>query len=152
MAVKGNYTRKHWLAPYTAEGGAPEAAAETWLRFGNRISSITDDSSDETEANVYYDSEDGNPEEILLSRQEVWTFEGQYDATDKAHELVAKARRSDDEGRKVWHKIEEADGSIVIGLAKIFDPIAGGGEAASKETLSGRLAFIKKPTITPVAP
>lgn len=145
MTTNGNFKRKHFLAPYTNG----ETEPTTWYPFGNRIAAITDESADETDSTVFYDSEDGNPEETLLSRQESWTFEGQYDPTDEAHQLVAKARRADDNGRKVWHKIEETDGSTVVGAAKIFDPVAGGGEAGAKEILSGRIAFIKKAQVKP---
>lgn len=146
MATKGNFTRKHYLAPYKNEEAAESAKFE---HLGNRISTITDDSSDETDSQVFYDSLDGTAEETLLSRTETWTVEGQYDPKDKAHGIIKKAKRSDDEGRKVWHKIEETDGSVVTGLAKIFDPIAGGGEASDKEALSCRIAFIKKPDVKP---
>lgn len=149
MSTKGNYVRKHYLASYVQ--GADEKDAK-FFRLGNRVSSIVDDSSEETDATVFYDSEDGTAEETLLGRTEIWTFEGQYDPTDEAHKIVADARRSDDDGRKVWHKIEETDGSTVVGVAKIFEPKAGGGDASAKETLSGRIAYVKKPTVTPVTP
>lgn len=147
MAVNGNFKRKHYLAPYVTGEDTPPTT-EGWSRLGNRISTMTDDSNEETDATVFYDSLDGAAEETLLSRTEIWTFEGQYDSADPAHEIIAKARRSDDEGRKVWHKIEETDGSEVVGVAKIFEPKAGGGDASAKEIISGRLAFIKAPTVT----
>lgn len=149
MSTQGNFKRKHFIA-VVKDGTEP--AEGDFFRLGNRISTITDDSTDETDATVFYDSEDGNPEETLLSRPEIWKFEGQYDSTDKAHQLVAAARREDDNGRKLWHKIEETDGSTVVGEAKLFDPVAGGGDAANKETISGRLAYIKKPKVTAKTP
>ena len=97
---------------------------------------------------MFYDSLDGSAEEILLGRTEIWSVSGQYDPTDPAHQIIHKAKRSDDEGRKVWHKIEETDGTIVVGIAKIFQPVAGGGEASDKEELSCRIAYINKPEIT----
>lgn len=146
MSTKGNYVRKHYLAEYKQDADMETAE---FHRLGNRVSSIVDDSSEETDATVFYDSEDGTAEETLLGRTEIWTFEGQYDPNDPAHTIVANARRSDDDGRKVWHKIEETDGSTVVGIAKIFEPKAGGGDASAKETLSGRIAYVKKPTVTP---
>lgn len=148
FATNGNYVRKHYLGVYTDDDAEPTE----WLRLGRRVSTITDDSTDETDTSVFYDSEDGNPEEVLLSRPEVWTFEGQYTSDDPAHKLIKEMRRVEDDKRKVWHKIEETDGSTVIGLAKIFDPVAGGGEASGKEILSGRIAYIKKPKVTEAAP
>lgn len=145
MAANGNFKRKHYLAPVTDEITEPK----TWFRLGNRIAKMEDDSKEETDSSVFYDSEDGTAEETLLSRTEVWNFEGQYDSADKAHLMIAKARRSDDEGRKVWHKIEETDGSTVIGIAKIFEPKAGGGDASAKEVISGRIAYVKAPKVTP---
>ncbi|MFD1902413.1 phage tail tube protein [Enterococcus termitis] len=124
MSTKGNFIRKHYLAPYVVGSDTAPKEAD-FHRLANRISNITDDSSDETDASVFYDSEDGNAEESLLVRTEVWTFEGQYDAEDPAHQIVANARRANDDGRKLWHRIEETDGSVVVGLAKIFDPKAG---------------------------
>lgn len=149
MATQGNFKRKHYIAAFK-EGHEPVAA--DFHRLGNRIATITDDSKDETDATVFYDSEDGNPEETLLSRAEIWKFEGQYDPKDPAHLIVEEARRSDDEGRKIWHKIEETNGQTVIGLAKLFDPVAGGGDASNKEAVGGRLAYIKKPAVTPATP
>lgn len=145
MAANGNFKRKHYLAPVTDEKKEPT----TWFRLGNRIAKMEDDSKEETDSSVFYDSEDGTAEETLLSRTEVWNFEGQNDPADKAHLMIAKARRSDDEGRKVWHKIEETDGSTVIGIAKIFEPKAGGGDASAKEVISGRIAYVKAPKVTP---
>ncbi|MBO0427276.1 MULTISPECIES: phage tail tube protein [unclassified Enterococcus] len=147
MATNGNFKRKHYLAPYTGDD-TPPTGDTAWQRFGNRIATMTDDSNEETDSSVFYDSLDGTAEETLLSRTEIWTFEGQYDPADKAHQIVAKARRSDDEGRKVWHKIEETDGSTVIGVAKIFEPKAGGGDASAKETISGRIAYVRTPEVT----
>lgn len=147
MAVNGNFKRKHYLAAFK-EGEETAPTTTGWERLGNRISTMTDDSNEETDASIFYDSVDGTAEEILLSRTEIWTFEGQYDPADKAHQIIAKAKRADDEGRKVWHKIEETDGSIVIGLAKIFEPKSGGGDASAKEVISGRIAYIKSPEVT----
>lgn len=145
MAVNGNFKRKHYLAVFKDE----ETEPTTWSRLGNRISTMEDDSNEETDSSVFYDSLDGTAEETLLSRTEIWTFEGQYDSTDAAHMIIANARRSDDDGRKVWHKIEETDGSTVIGVAKIFEPKAGGGDASAKEVISGRIAYVKAPKVTP---
>lgn len=145
MAANGNFKRKHYLAVFTDEATVPTE----WVRLGNRISTMEDDSNEETDSSVFYDSLDGTAEETLLSRTEIWTFEGQYDPEDVAHKIIAKARRSDDEGRKVWHKIEETDGSNVVGVAKIFEPKAGGGDASAKEVISGRIAYVKAPTVTP---
>ena len=147
MSVNGNFKRVHYLAEFVKGTMTPPTDSK-FNRLANRISNITDDSSDETDSSVFYDSLDGNAEESLLGRTEVWTFEGQYDPEDPAHQIIAKAKRADDEGRKVWHKIKETDGSIVVGVAKIFDPKAGGGDATAKEVLSGRIAFIKRPEIT----
>lgn len=145
MAANGNFKRKHYLATFTSEATEPTA----WSRLGNRIAKMEDDSKEETDSSVFYDSLDGTAEETLLSRTEVWNFEGQYDPADPAHIIIAKARRSDDDGRKVWHKIEETDGSTVIGVAKIFEPKAGGGDASAKEVISGRIAYVKAPKVTP---
>lgn len=150
FATQGNFKREHYLAGYN-DNDTPPTESE-FHRLGNRIATITDDSSEETDSSVFYDSIDGEAEEILLGRTEIWTFEGQYDAADPAHQIIAKARRADDEGRKVWHKIIETDGTTVVGVAKLFEPKAGGGDASAKEVISGRIAYIKKPTITPSTP
>lgn len=151
MSTQGNFKREHYLAPYV-EGTDTAPTEKDFHRLGNRIATITDDSTEETDSTVFYDSEDGTAEESLLGRTEIWKFEGQYDPTDPCHKMVADARRSGDAGRKFWHKIKETDGSTVLGVAKLFEPIAGGGDASAKETISGRLAFIKKPEVTPLAP
>lgn len=142
-----NAKRQHFIAPWTEDGTEP--TEESWLRLAHWIETIEDDSDEDTDDQGFYDG-DGNTESVLNGRTEKWNYSGSYDAADPAHVLLASMRRiTNDDGRKVWHKIIETNGDVIIGIAKVMEPKAGGGDATDYETLEGHLDYIKTPTVTP---
>lgn len=144
MARKKNALRKHFVAPYV-EG---EEEPKELLRLGVNIATIEDDSEESTESAGDY-AGDGNEVEVLTGRSEKWKVDGTYDPTDPAQKLIAGMKRTNtDSERLIWHKIEENDGSIVIGVAKALEIVAGGGDATEYETFSCSLAYTATPKVT----
>jgi hypothetical protein len=149
MTRRKNALRIHELAPYTAptDGGEPTVPAEdAWLRFAKRITSISDDSEESTESEGDY-AGDGTEEDVLTGRSEKWKYEGTYDPTDPAQKLIKDLKRkTNDDDRLIWHRIHESDGTVVTGVAKVLDIVAGGGDATDYEDFTGSINFIKTPT------
>ncbi|WP_270789866.1 phage tail tube protein [Enterococcus diestrammenae] len=147
MARKKNALRQHYIAPYTTAEAKPTDAE--YLRLAKWVTDINDDSEENTDTAGDY-AGDGSEEEILLGRSEKWTFEGTYDPEDPAHKLIHSMKRTQsDEERLLWHKIIEENGDTVEGVAKALEIKSGGGTATEYGVLSGRLDFVKTPTITP---
>ena len=146
MARKKNALRKHEIAPWTSDDVEPEEDA--WLPLAHFIETIEDDSDEDTDDQGFYDG-DGNTETVLNGRSEKWNFSGTYDPDDKAQQLIAGMRRiTTDDGRKLWHRITESNGDVVVGVAKAMEIKAGGGDATEYEAFEGHLDYIKTPTIT----
>lgn len=144
---KKNALRKHFVAPYT-DSTMPKAEDEFWLPLAANITTISDDSEEKTDTAGDY-AGDGNEVDVLTGRSEKWNYEGTYDPSDKAQELIASMKRkTTDEERMIWHKIIESDGSIVIGAAKALEVVAGGGDATEFEDFTGHLDFVSTPTVT----
>lgn len=143
---KKNALRKHFIAPYTDD--ATEPAEDAWLPLAHYIETIEDDTKEDTDDQGFYDG-DGSTETVLNGRSEVWNFSGSYDPEDPAQKLLASLRRkTNDEERKVWHKIIETNGDTVIGIAKAMEIKAGGGDATDYEDFEGHLDFVVSPTVT----
>ena len=60
-------------------------------------------------------------------------------------------RVTTDDGRKLWHKIIETDGTTVEGVAYVMEIKAGSGDATEYEEFSGHLDYIRAPEVTPSA-
>lgn len=144
---KKNALRQHFIAPFTSDDKEP--AEGKWLPLSHWIETIEDDSDEDTDDQGFYDG-DGNTETVLNGRTEKWNFSGSYDGEDPAHKLLADMRRkTNDDDRKLWHKIIETNGDTVIGVAKAMELKAGSGDATGYEKLSGHLDYVKTPTVTP---
>lgn len=147
MARQKNAKRKHFVAPFKSAGEKPEELA--WLPLANYIETIEDDSDENTDSAGYYDG-DGSEESVFNGRSEIWNFSGNYNPDDPAQKLIASLKRAQtDDERRIWHKIEETDGSIVTGVAKALEIKAGGGDATDYEAFEGHLDYVKTPEITP---
>lgn len=138
MAREKNALRGHFVQAYVPGG---EAATEDWLELAKYISSISDDTSEETEDTAFYDG-DGTPETSVISVAGAYSIEGQYDPTDAAQELIANMKYKTGEGRKVHHKIVSAVGTKQwIGRATVTGIVAGSGDASAYETFSCNIRF-----------
>ena len=145
MARQKNALRKHEIAPYDGEEEVPTSG---WLPFGKNITSITDESEEKTDTAGDY-SGDGNEEEVLIGRSEKWKYEGTDDTDDPAQTLIRNLKRKQtDEERMIWHRVTEADGTVVVGPAKVLEIVAGGGDATEYGAFTGTINFKGTPTIT----
>lgn len=146
MARKKNALRIHEIQAYT--DGDDTAPTDGWLRFGKNITKIEDDSDENTDTAGDYVG-DGNEEEILIGRAEKWKYEGTDDTDDPAQTLIRSMKRAQtDDDRMIWHRITEADGTVVVGPAKVLDIVAGGGDATEYGDFTGTINFKGLPTVT----
>ena len=143
FARNKNAKREHYLAEYTlGQETAPTAESEEWLRLAKYISSIGDDTDEQTDDTGFYDG-DGTPETTVTAVAGAYSPEGFYDPEDAAQALVASKKYKTGEGRKVWHK------DTYIGRATLTDIIAGAGDATEYEDFSCTITFDRIPEITP---
>lgn len=148
MARKKNALRKHYVAPW-AKGQTEAPAKEQFKPLAKYISSIEDDTDEETDDSAFYDG-DGTKEKSVVSVNESWSFEGMYDPDDEGQKLIAGVKRKTGDDRKVWHKIVSADETTeVVEVATASDIVAGGGDAGEYETFKCKLSFNKLPKETP---
>lgn len=152
FARKKNALREHYIAEYTpGEETAPAKEAEIWLPLAKYISSISDDTDEETDDTGFYDS-DGNPETTVTSVSGAYSVEGFYDSEDKAQALIASKKYKLGENRKIWHKINQTNGDVLIGRATITDIVAGAGDATEYEEFSCKITFDTLPKVTSNVP
>ena len=120
MARIKNALRGHFIAPIDKkEPGALPSSSSDWLELAHYIASVTDDTSEATEDEAFYDG-DGTPETSVISVAGSYSFEGHYDSLDPAQKMIADMKYKVGEGRKLWHKVVSADGTtqwVEIGRA-----------------------------------
>ncbi|ARK28796.1 phage tail tube protein [Halalkalibacter krulwichiae] len=149
MARSKNALRGHYVQEYTP--GQEEPGAE-WLELAKWISTIGDDTQEETEDTAYYDG-DGTPETDVISVAGAYTPEGTYDPEDPAQALIAGKKYKTGDGRKIWHKVVSADGNTEwVGRATVTAIVAGAGDASAYETFSCNIRFDRIPEETDVTP
>lgn len=132
---------------------ATSTADTTTLELAQWITTVTDDSNENTEENGFYDG-DGTPETDVISVQKIYSFEGFYDASNPAMKLIAEKELLSGEGRKVAFKQIRTDGSVLFGRATVTAIIVTGGEATEFATFSCSIGWDTTPTVTtlPVGP
>lgn len=152
MARMKNALRGHFVQAY--EPGQ-ETPGDKWLELAKWISTIGDDTQEETEDTAFYDG-DGTPETDVISVAGAYTPEGFYDPEDPAQALIAGLKYKTGDGRKIWHKVVSADGKKEwIGRATVSAIIAGAGDASAYETFSCNIRFDRLPeekNVTNVTP
>lgn len=151
MAVQKNALREHWIQDYIP--GTEEPVEASWVELAHRIATITDSTSLESESTAWY-SGDGTPEVAISSISEKWDASGQYDPEDPAQKLIASKKREVGDGRKIWHKVIEADRTNqYIGRATLADNVVcGSGDASAFQEFSCGIQFDeipKKEAVTP---
>ncbi|MGL9995068.1 hypothetical protein IGJ41_000304 [Enterococcus sp. DIV1537a] len=148
FAREKNAKREHYIAEYTPGKETAPSEDTEWLRLAKYISSISDDSDEETDDTGFYDG-DGTPETTVISVSGAYSPEGVYDAEDPAQQLIARKKYKLGDARKVWHKIIMTNGDVYIGRATVTDIKAGAGDATAFEEFSCSIKFDTLPTITP---
>ena len=91
MARLKNALRVHEIGIFKHD--TPTAEPAEWLKLAKYIEAVNDESDEDTDDTGYYDG-DGTPEETVLSVVGGFSFEGLYDAEDKAQALIASIFQS----------------------------------------------------------
>lgn len=144
MTRSKNALRGHFVQAYVP--GVDTPVEDDWLELAKYISSISDDTQEETEDTAFYDG-DGTPETSVISVAGAYSVEGQYDPTDEAQELIADMKYKTGDGRKVYHKVVAANGSKEwVGRATVTGIVAGSGDASAYEEFSCNIRFDSIPT------
>lgn len=144
MARKKNALTEYHVGPWSE-------TTPTYNRLAKWISSVTDDSDEQTEDAGYYDG-DGTPETDITSVKKSYSFEGMYDETDPAMKFIAGLELEIGEARKVAFKQVRTDGSTLEGKATVSDIKVTGGEATEYATFTCTISWDTKPTVTPPIP
>uniref|UniRef100_UPI003D815905 phage tail tube protein n=1 Tax=Lederbergia lenta TaxID=1467 RepID=UPI003D815905 len=145
MGKNKNALRGHFVQKYTPGEDAP---GEEWLELAHQISTIGDDTQEETEDTAFYDG-DGTPETTVISVAGAYTPEGYYDSSDPAQALIAGLKYKTGDGRKVWHRVVSSDGKKEwVGRATVSAIVAGAGDASAYETFSCNIRFDRIPEET----
>src|SRR5690554_7144427 len=85
MARQKNALTEYYVGAIPQDGMTePE-----YFRLAKWISTVTDDSEEETESIGYYDG-DGTPETDVISVAKTYTFEGFYDDEDRSEEHTSE--------------------------------------------------------------
>jgi hypothetical protein len=150
MARNKNALRGHFVAAY--DPLTPDTEPTEWLELAKYISTISDDTEEETDSTGYYDG-DGTPETDIISVAGAYTAEGFYDPEDPAQALIAGLKYKTGEGRKIWHRVVSADGAKEwVGRATVSAIVAGSGDASAYETFSCTIRFDRIPEEKDVVP
>ena len=148
MATMKNALRKHYIADWKKEH-TQAPAKEEFKRLAKNISSITDDTDEETDDKAFYDG-DGTKEKKVVGISEAWKAEGIRDYDDDAQNLIASKKRKTGDERKVWHKIvDSVEKAEVCEVATLSDIKSGGGDAGDDEEFGCTLTYNKIAKETP---
>lgn len=146
MAQKLNSERKHYLAPWTDDATKPAEDGYKWLASG--ITTMGNDTEDKTED---YNDYTGIDTTDVTGVQTKWTPEGFVDYADEAQMIVVEKRFETGDGRKVWHKWVDTDGTTYEGVARLLDIKIAGGDSNTKEELGFTIQHDRVPEKTPKA-
>lgn len=150
MARLKNALREHFIAPF--KEGETKAPTEGWLKIAKYISSVSDDTDEETDDTGYYDG-DGTKETTVTGVSGAYSYEGSHDPEDPAQAYIAGLKYKIGDARKVWQRVVSADGKKEwVGVATVSAIIAGSGDATEYEDFSCTITYNQLPeekTITP---
>lgn len=149
MARNKNALRGHFVQAYTP---GQEEPGDEWLELAKWITTIGDDTQEESEDMAYYDG-DGTPETEITSVAGAYTPEGTYDPEDEAQALIAELKYKTGAGRKIWHRVVSADGKKEwVGRATVSAIVAGAGDASAYEEFSCNIRFDQIPEENDITP
>lgn len=148
MARFKNALRGHFIGKFDPTKPTTEPTA--YLELAKWISSVGDDTDEETDDTAYYDG-DGTKETAVIGVKGKYTFEGTYDPEDPAQKFVAGLKYKLGDDRKVWHKVVSADGKTQwVGVATVSGIKAGSGDASAYEAFNCAIAYNELPKETAV--
>lgn len=143
MARKKNALTEYYVGALPVD----ESTEPEYLRLAKWVSTVTDDSEEETEDMGFYDG-DGTPETDVISVKKVYTFEGMYDEEDAAMSFIAGLEFETGENRKIMFKQVRTNGEVLEGKATVSEIKVTGGEATEYATFECTIGWDKKPEIT----
>ena len=143
MARNKNALRQHYVAEVPSTGLPDEGDYKLLAQW---ISDISDETDENVESTAFYDG-DGTPTSDVTSVAMAWSFEGFYDSANEAQALIHAMKLLTGDGRKIYHKIIESDGTKQYeGVATVTDIVTGGGAAEDYEEFSCTITYDKIPT------
>lgn len=122
---------------------SPETEPE-WKRLAKYISSVPDETDEETEDTAYYDG-DGTPETDVMSVKKGFTFEGLRDPEDEAQNLVANREMTVGDDRKIMLKQVRPNGDVFQGRATATEIIVSGGDASEYQPFECTITWDRLP-------
>lgn len=138
-----NALRGHFIAPWKKTD--TEAPTDGWLELAKFISSVSDDTDEETDDTGYYDG-DGTKETTVTGVSGSYSFEGSYDQEDAAQAYIAGLKYKIGDERKVWQRVVSSDGTKEwVGVATVSAIIAGSGDANEYEDFSCTVTYSQIP-------
>lgn len=144
MARKKNALTEYYVAPIPSDGSEPE-----YKRLAKWISTVNDDTDEETETTGYYDG-DGTPSTDVVSVAKSYSFEGFYDEEDPAQQFIASLEFETGDARKIMFKQVRTNGDTYEGPATVSAIVVTGGEATEYATFGCTISWDKKPEkVTP---
>lgn len=144
MARQKNALTGYFVAPCTEDAGT-----ELYEELAKWISTVSDESDEEVEDTAWYDG-DGTEESDVTAIKKAYTFEGMYDDTNAAMNLIADMEFEKGEGRRVMFKQVRTDGTVLEGLATVTEIKVTGGDAADFAPFECTITWNQKPVDTTV--
>lgn len=143
MARLKNALRVHEIGVFNP--ATPTAEPKEWLKLAKYIETVNDESDEDTDDTGYYDG-DGTPEETVLSVVGGFSFEGLYDAEDKAQALIASMKYQSGDARRVWFRVTSANKKKSwTEVANVSEIKAGDGDATEYEAFECTIKWIRQP-------
>lgn len=150
MARLKNALRVHEIGVFDPTKPTTEPIA--WLKLAKYIETVNDESDEDTDDTGYYDG-DGTPEETVLSVVGGFSFEGLYDAEDKAQALIASMKYKIGDDRRIWFRVTSADKKKKwTEVANVSEIKAGDGDATEYEAFECTIKWIRQPKEAAVTP
>lgn len=150
MARLKNALRVHEIGIFKPD--TPTIEPTEWLKLAKYIETVNDESDEDTDDTGYYDG-DGTPEETVLSVVGGFSFEGLYDAEDKAQALIASMKYKNGDARRVWFRVTSADKKKTwTEVANVSEIKAGDGDATEYEAFECTIKWIRQPKEAAVTP
>lgn len=143
MARLKNALRVHEIGIFNP--ATPTVEPTGWLKLAKYIETVNDESDEDTDDTGFYDG-DGTPEETVLSVVGGFSFEGIYDAEDKAQALIASMKYKVGDARRIWFRVTSADKKKTwTEVANVSEIKAGDGDATEYETFECTIKWIRQP-------
>lgn len=143
MARLKNALRVHEIGVFNP--ATPTTEPKEWLKLAKYIETVNDESDEDTDDTGYYDG-DGTPEETVLSVVGGFSFEGLYDAEDKAQALIASMKYKIGDARRVWFRVTSADQKKTwTEVANVSEIKTGDGDATEYEAFECTIKWIRQP-------